>query len=398
MGWIQGLDRRHGRLLTVAVGVILVTWASYLAATAHTWTDAGYADSTADLLVATAVSDGLSPYQDLRRLGEVYDIPYRATITPSPGEVLIHPRTPAAILFLQPLIVGDAESALRATHIATLASVVVMGVWLIPRLTGVPRWLGMAVGAVVLFSGPVVRANQFGSISPMLVLLIGWTWVMARRRDSFAAGLPLGLAIALRLSPLILLVPLLIYGRRKASASAVLVGFVANLLGMALFDLALGEAVGALGATSAVWVGHSANGSLVGPLSRWMGILPAVSLLCIFTGCLVLLLRPVFEDLDWAYGLAVVGMLLASPLAWEHYDVVLLLVAVFVVVAGSGIDRWLASFVFIIATAGYYLRQPFEDPGPVTSGGIALTVRVLMLGAILAGAAAVAIKPRRVGT
>lgn len=398
VGWIQRLDRRHSRLLAVAFGVLLVTWASYLAMTAHTWTDVRHADSTADLLVATAASDGASPYQDLRDLAGTYDIPYRATIIPAPGEGLIHPRTPAALLFLQPLVAGSVESALRASHIVTLISVVAMGVWLIPRLTGVPRWLGMAVGSLVLFSGPVVRANQFGAMSPVLVLLIGWTWVVVRRRDSFAAGIPLAIAVALRLSPLILLIPLLAYGRRKAGASAVFLGLLLNILGMVFFDLKPIEVVDALGMTSAVWVEHSANGSLVGPLSMWVGEVPAVILVCLVIGCLILVFRRVFERLDWAYGLGVVGMLLASPLAWEHYDAVLLLVAVFVVVVGSSLDRWLGVLVLAIATIGYYLRQPFEDPGPFTSGGVALTVRLLLLGALLASAVAFAAEQRQLRT
>ncbi len=387
MAWlIDPAEKRFGPVLPYAAGVLFVIWAVYLGFITASSTDSTFADSTADVLVASAARDGTSPYQDLRILSETYRIAYVAPIETAADSPLVHPRTPASLLFLQLFAQMDADSAHAAAMAITFVSIGGLAVCVVPRLTSWPTWVSIGLMALLLFSGPVLRGLQIGSISAFIALLIGVFWVGTADRDSVASGLALGVAIALRLFPALLLVPALLWGRRRAAGSALAAAIGLNLVGMFVFGLSLTDVVDGLAATSATWILEDSNGSLIKPLVGWIGMPTTVGVVTVST-VLVLLVaksRSVEGRYLNAVALTTVVMLLASPLSWEHYDVMLVPVAFVLMQGGPSVGRWAAWSWLSLITVGYYVKQPLELAGSLDPGLVALVGRMILLVGMIA--------------
>ncbi len=176
----------------------------------------------------------------------------------------------------------------------------------------------------------LLRQGQSGLlISPLIVL----AWFLLRRGHPWLAGIPIGVATCLKLYPGLLLVYLLFYHRRALATALVtiLIAFVTPVpfVGWRIYS----EYYSAAGAIAKIYGSHPINLSLLALFTKnglpMSGVLVALLGLA-SVAATILYLRsrpdPVFgEGFDLEYSLFVIFMVLLSPIAWDHYLVILIL-------------------------------------------------------------------------
>lgn len=321
---------------------------------------------------------------------------------------------PFAALLMLPMTLLPIE-AVAAVH-ATVNLLVLAGVtgWLVAPLArrhGWPVGFSVAAAVPVLFVlEPVRETIGFGQVNLVLLALV-LADVAALRRGSRWAGVGIGLAAALKITPGLFLVFLLLTRRWRAAAVAAATGAVATGLAFAVapdtswrfFTATLWQTdrVGRLDKTS--------NQSLLGGLARftdpeqpprlvWL-VLAVVALALVLTRAV----RAARAGDDLA-GVALTGLAacLVSPIAWSHHLVwlVLALVVLVDVAAGSpaapGTPSWARSrrsagalaavAALVLASSSIWFAE--ADPGHHHDLGVAgLVVEDLYLLVVLVVAA-----------
>lgn len=222
--------------------------------------------------------------------------------------------------------------------------------------------LGVCVAALAL--EPVRETLTFGQVNLLLMALVVVDLLGPRRRWS---GALVGLAAAVKLTPLVFVVLLLGTGRRGDAARAVVAVVGAGV-------------VGALVAPRSSWdywtsvladperpgsPAFATNQSVSGVLARalggpaptllWLIVAGAVSLGVLALGC-VWWRR---GDPALGVGLAAVAMLLASPISWSHHWVWALPVALVLLERGP---RWAAAgWAAVFVLAPFWLLPHRDD-------------------------------------
>jgi hypothetical protein len=136
--------------------------------------------------------------------------------------------TPLAAVVAMPLTWVTPEVAAAAMALLELL-VLVAGTWWVTRRMAVPDRLLVLVAAIGF--APVVNELLLGQVTILIAVTI---WAV-RDRDEVAAGIPMGLALALVPKPL--LIPLLVWmlvWRRRALAGALATALVATVGGLLL--------------------------------------------------------------------------------------------------------------------------------------------------------------------
>ncbi len=255
----------------------------------------------------------------------------------------------------------------------SLACVVVLA-WVLDltlRACGAaPRaWVLPAVVAAALLAEPVWSTLSFGQVNLFLTAAILADVLRPERRH---AGWLVGVAAGVKLTPLFFVAFLLVTGHRRAAGTAV-GAFAATVL------------VGAVAAPSASWaywtdvlwdpgrvggVEYAGNQSVLGILSRLLGHEAPTALWFAVAGttALVSLLA---ARLLWrsaspaARPLAVCtasyGMLLASPISWDHHWVWLVPTVVALWVSELPRARVLATVVAVVAFSRAIWWAPFRN-------------------------------------
>ncbi len=370
-----------------AVPIVYVEWAVWMGLIMITQIGGIHADSTADWLVASAAADGLDPYSDLRALSANYDVAY---LTPGWSEVgdsrWIHPRTPAALLLLQPATLLSPEGVHTAVIVLSLIVLALVGVFALPALGRFGWPLSLFGMSVALLSGPLLRGLQFGAWSVLLLGLMAPAWVGGADRDRALPGLAIGIAVGLRLFPALLLIPLMLFRRKKLVGTAVITALSLNLAGMVIFNISFSEVLGGLGDASDTWLGLGGNASLIKPLAELTdGALALAILLTLSTTLLISWVVSRSGDYHFVMSLSFVAMLLISPLSWEHYDVILFpAVAWSLAQRESRFLRGTASVWIVLMLFGFYLRQPWEQAETLAAGYPSLVGRLVLLSGLAA--------------
>jgi alpha-1,2-mannosyltransferase len=321
---------------------------------------------------------------------------------------------PFAALLMLPMTLLPIE-AVAAVH-ATVNLLVLAGVtwWLVAPLArrhGRPVGFSVAAAVPVLFVlEPVRETIGFGQVNLVLLALV-LADVAALRRGSRWAGVGIGLAAALKITPGLFVVYLLLTRRWRAAAVAAVTGAVATGLAFAVapdtswrfFTATLWQTdrVGRLDKTS--------NQSLLGGLARltdpeqpprlvWL-VLAVAALALVLTRAV----RAARAGDDLA-GVALTGLAacLVSPIAWSHHLVWLVpaLVVLVDVAAGSpaapGTPSWARSrrsagalaavAALVLASSSIWFAE--ADPGHHHDLGVAgLVVEDLYLLVVLVVAA-----------
>ncbi len=273
------------------------------------WHPAGFADVSVYRAEAQALSDGRDLYGPLPG---VYGL---ATYPPF-----------AAAAFTPLLLVPDAAVGLLSL-VVNLALLLAASYLSLRRITARVD-LGVAVpllAAVALWCEPVMASNSFGQINLLLLCLVLWDFSLPE--DSRWRGVGIGLAAALKVTPGIFIVYLLVTRRFRAA-----LGAVATLLATLVVSAALAPS-----STWGFWTHHVFDPSRVGRLENSLNqsvrgwIVRATHTLD--TGALALVATAVVAVVGLAaaaycyrragdgWGLLVAAFtgLLVSPISWSHH-------------------------------------------------------------------------------
>lgn len=201
----------------------------------------------------------------------------------------------------------------------------------------VPRgWVLAVVSAcVVLAMEPIRTTLGYGQVNTMLMFLVIADLLPDRvgadgkvRRRFIPQGTLIGLAAAIKLTPLVFLVFLLVLGRRRAFVVGTLTFVVLTVVGALLMWEGTATFFGGLlgGDTKTSGPQYVGNQSLVGVTTRLLGPTPGATILGLGIAAVVGLLI-LLVGLHWwqrgekgfAVALGGIATCLASPLSWTHH-------------------------------------------------------------------------------
>lgn len=308
-----------------------------------------------------------SKQEGLERVGSSFEFAGGGTFASFIGS----PATALVTVPFTPFSPGTAADLFRGTQAVLMAASIVIVGFALPRRSRLPAWL---VGfGVALWSFPVWQSMGLGQIDGYVMVAVAVAiWASARERWR-VVGVALGIAALLKISPVLLIVYLVLRGRRQvilpalASAAALLaaaavVGRPADVVKWAT-DVAPDVSKGAflftnqsIPAWSARLFGSTTNWqSLDAGIGAWRFLawvvagagIAAVYLLC---------RRRSFVALE--LGAVLLVALLAGPISWEHYP------------------TWALLSVVLIADVGWWERRPWPEIVPL---GVVAAFGILML-------------------
>lgn len=184
-------------------------------------------------------------------------------------------------------------------------------------------WLVVPIATASLALEPVWQNYSFGQINLILMLAVLLDVTRPERRTS---GLLLGIAAAVKLTPLVFVVLLVLVGQRGAAARASLTFVGTVLVGLTVMPGASSYWTDGLVDPKRVGPPQLAhNQSLAGALTRLLGEPPPTALWLAVAGPVAL--ATVFVAARWwrrgdrvlATCLGAMAMLLASPVSWSHH-------------------------------------------------------------------------------
>ncbi|MFI6068034.1 glycosyltransferase 87 family protein [Micromonospora sp. NPDC051227] len=293
--------------------------------------------------------------------GEIYDY-----LKPGTQYGFTYP--PFAALVMLPMAYLPWTAAIVVSVLASVATTAVLIWWLvdpIARRAGWTRWFALPVAlCLVAAFEPMRETVNFGQVNTLLLFLVAVDLLRLLSAGNRWAGVGIGLATAIKLTPGVFIVYLLVTGRWRAALTASGTAAGVSLLAAALFPDASREFW-----TEALWntgrVGELAfvsNQSLRGVVARLDPEHPSTLLwLLLVLGTLALWAwrsRAAVAAGDEATGLALTGavMCLVSPVTWVHHLVWLLPALILLVdnamAAPAGRRR---QVLLVAATIGYAL-------------------------------------------
>lgn len=267
-------------------------------------------DLIADQMVGRALLDGVSPYRPLADLHAIYGGPVDWD--------WINPRTPAALGLVVPLAPIPTATLI---HVMTAVNVtaILMVVVLSATMAGKSLRAAALLFPLLMTSEPGGQMIQHANLSPLIGLAVVWTWWWMRKGDNWIGGLPLGIAAAARLFPMVLALILLMGGRRKAGAVALAAAVGFNLAGLLIPGVSIAGSLEALAGTEQ-FLAHSNSFSIAGVAVRY-GLPFSVGEVVSVTLPLLLVLWVLVRRPPWERGLLLGAptMLLVNPTSWPHY-------------------------------------------------------------------------------
>jgi alpha-1,2-mannosyltransferase len=245
---------------------------------------------------------------------------------------------PFAAVCMLPMTLIDWRSAVAISLLLNAAAAAAVLYWsagAAVRRQGWSRWFTFAVaGCLFALLEPVRDTISFGQVNLLLLaLVLADAWLLSTGRERFAnlaglAGLGIGLAAAIKLTPAIFIGYLLITGRRRAAGTATGVAVSATLLALwaapdasrvywteALWDT---DRVGSLAYVSnQSWQGVLARLSDPALPSRTVWALGVIVILCVWAWRA----RRAVAAGDELAGFALTGLTacLISPVTWVHH-------------------------------------------------------------------------------
>jgi hypothetical protein len=255
-----------------------------------------------------------------------------------------HP--PPSVLLMLPLVRLDYRPALLAWNIASLA-MLGMSLWIVIRelQISLPYWSAVPALAALLLCRPLLQQLIHGQLNLVLLLLLTAAWAADRRDRPAWAGALVGTAAAIKLFPAFLFLYFAFRGRWKALTAgalmlALLTGLTIALFGPETYRIYIQEVLPQIEKFRTSWF----NASLVGLWTKlfnpatseehveplWRSVTAARTGILlswvVVVGAIACVLRQAHTraQRDHAFGVAVTGMLLLSPVTWDHGFLLLL--------------------------------------------------------------------------
>jgi alpha-1,2-mannosyltransferase len=304
-------SRRTMAQVLIVVAVAVVSWL-FLAATAARH---GYFD--------LRVYYGAINFW-IRDGGQIYDY-----LMPHTEYGFTYP--PFAAVVMSPMAFVGWHTAIGISLVLSIVSLFAVLYWLVgPIITrfGWSRWFAMAISMeLAIVFEPTRESLNFGQVNLLLLAVVSADVLFGVRRDHKFAGIGIGLATAVKLTPGVFIVYLLVTRRWKAAGVACASAAAATWLAATVAPDA-----SRVFWTDAVWntdrVGSTAfisNQSLNGIVSRINPVSPSTSLwaalvLVAFVIWMMRVRRAV-DCGDEAAALALTGIFscLISPITWVHH-------------------------------------------------------------------------------
>jgi alpha-1,2-mannosyltransferase len=248
------------------------------------------------------------------------------------GVELVNLNPPVWTVLISPLGLLEPITAYRVFVLISLLVVVGYLAWIVEELRLRPVWTVIGV-VMLLLSSPLLATLALGQVYPVLALGLVAAWVADRRDRQEISGVALGLVVALKPSLLPVLLWPLVRGRWRALLAALISGAVATLVGV----IALGP-----GATldyirvlreqpvSTYWDNASLPSAAArlftqNPYAQTVATLPWMVPVAYVLGIGAIVLTAIRVRHGPEVGLwaLVAASLLASPIAWHNYLVLL---------------------------------------------------------------------------
>jgi len=248
-----------------------------------------------------------------------------------PGSTYGFTYPPFAALAMLPMAVTPWQMAIVISVTASVVTTVILLYWLVDpvaRRQGWTRWYALAI-VVCLAAAfePLRETVLFGQVNMLLVFLVAADLVLLVSRGSRFGGIAIGLATAVKLTPGIFIVYLLVTKRWKAAIVASATAALATL-----FAAAVAPDASRVFWTDALWntdrVGALAfisNQSLNGAVARLHPSDPSKALWVVAVIAVVIIwflrVRKAAAAGDEMTGFALTGILgcLMSPITWVHH-------------------------------------------------------------------------------
>jgi alpha-1,2-mannosyltransferase len=296
------------------------------------------------------------------RGGELYDY-----VKPDSEYGFTYP--PFAALSMLPMAVVPWPVAITISATLTVVSTLVMLFWFvdpIARRRGWTRWFAIAVAAGLAAAfEPLRETFLFGQVNMLLLVLVGADLLFLVRRKHPLGGAVIGLATAIKLTPGLFIVYLLLTRRWRAALVSMATALGATVLAAAVAPDATREFwTDALWNTSRIGTqSFISNQSVNGFVARLNPLDPSRSLwLVLAVGVLALWAwraREAAAAGDEAAGFALTGVAgcLLSPITWVHHLVWLLPALILVVDRAllPGIPRLRRRRLLVFAALVYVL-------------------------------------------
>ncbi|MEV6522169.1 glycosyltransferase family 87 protein [Longispora sp. NPDC051575] len=347
--------------LAVAVAVFIA-----LAPGHRGWFDVGVYHGTVHHWLA-----GGDPYDYLRPPTDLYGFTY----------------PPFALLCMLPMALLGWHATVAVSVALNVAASAVLLWWLVDpvaRRRGWSRWYAFVLaGCLLAFYGPARDTVSFGQVNLLLLVLVLADWRLLSGRWARYAGIGIGLAAAVKLTPALFVGYLVLTGRWRAAATAVATCAAATLGAFALLPDASREFW-----TSTLWdtsrVGNLAyvsNQSVQGALARFGATDRLPWVLAVLAVLAVWAYR--IRRADPLPGFALTGLAacLVSPVTWVHHLVWLL--PALVVLADAGRYRLAAAGYLALSSSMVWLwwddgRSPLGVLGSNAFVWIALALLVAL--------------------
>jgi hypothetical protein len=293
------------------------------------------ADVTADWVVTKGAWSGRDPYGNTAALAHELGttIADRADTGGAATEAP-HPRPPGAMIALAPLALFGARQAYAVSAVVNLVLLGVIAL-LTARAIKRPLWWAVLGVGVALNATAARDALNWGTLSYVMATLLLGTYVASKAGDRARAGIPLGVAAALKLFPLALVIPLVLYGRRRVGTGALVTFAALTVGGLCLPAVHVAGAIHALAGAGGAWVGSPGNASVAAAAVRF-GVSPSLATVVGLAFGALAVWFVVRRSPDWrgAYWAMALVALCVSPISWRHYDVMVVVGAVLIALDG----------------------------------------------------------------
>ncbi len=248
------------------------------------------------------------------------------------GARLVNLNPPVWTVLISPLGVLQALTAYRVFVLISLVVSVGYLAWTAEEVRLGPAW-AVVGGVMLLLSSPLLSTLALGQVYPVLALGLVAAWMADRRGKQGLSGGALGLVVALKPSLLPVLLWPLVRRRWRAFGAAIAAGAAATLVGViAAGPRATLDYIGILsdGSASPYWDNASLPGAAArlftdNPYAEHAATLPWTVYVAYAVGIGVVVLTAIKVQRDQEAGLwaLVAASLLASPIAWHNYLVLL---------------------------------------------------------------------------